>query len=160
MPSITYIWTTFVKVAFSKSIIFKVKNTFEPNVFKWVIKIIFISSSHFALLIINVKILFNFQKKGSTFGRKKDVWKCSLSMFECFEHAFKHFWSVSSFGHVNFAINGKISKNIYEKIQTIMFPLWSFKLNIQKCSFKECPFTWVAPLIMILPFWLVLMQFA
>jgi hypothetical protein len=41
-------------------IIFKVKNTFEPNVLKWVIKIIFITSIHFAFLIINVKILFNF----------------------------------------------------------------------------------------------------
>jgi hypothetical protein len=57
IPSITYILTTFVKATFSKSIIFKVKNTFEPNVFKWVIKIIFINSSHFALLIINAKIL-------------------------------------------------------------------------------------------------------
>ncbi len=38
MPSITYIRTTFGKVTFSKSIIFKVNNTFEPNVLKWVTK--------------------------------------------------------------------------------------------------------------------------
>jgi hypothetical protein len=36
---------------------------FEPNEFKSIIKIIVISSSPFALLIINVKILFNFQKE-------------------------------------------------------------------------------------------------
>ncbi len=52
---------------------FKVKNMFEPNEFKLVIKIIFISSSLFALLIINIKILFNFQKEWCTFDRKKDV---------------------------------------------------------------------------------------
>jgi hypothetical protein len=44
-------------------------------VFKLVIKIIFINSSHFALIIINVKILSNFQKEWWAFGRKKDVWK-------------------------------------------------------------------------------------
>jgi hypothetical protein len=38
MSFITYIRTTFVKATFSKSIIFKVKNMFEPNVLKWVIK--------------------------------------------------------------------------------------------------------------------------
>jgi hypothetical protein len=32
-----------------------------------------ISSSPFALLIINVKILSNFQEEGCTFGKKKDV---------------------------------------------------------------------------------------
>ncbi len=55
MPSITYILTNFVKNKFSKSIIFKVKSTFEPNALKWVIKIIFINSSPFSLLIINIK---------------------------------------------------------------------------------------------------------
>jgi len=63
----------FVNATFSKSIIFKVKNMFEPNEFKSIIKIIVISSSPFALLIINVKILFNFQKEWCTFDRKKDV---------------------------------------------------------------------------------------
>jgi hypothetical protein len=24
--------------------------------------------------------------------------------------------------------------------------------NIQKCSFKECPFSWMAPMTMFLPF--------
>jgi hypothetical protein len=40
-------------------------------VLKWVIKTIFISSSPFAFLIINVKIISNFQKEWCTFGRKK-----------------------------------------------------------------------------------------
>jgi hypothetical protein len=62
----------FVKVTFSKSIIFKVKNTFEPNVLKWVIKKKFISSSPFAFLIINVKILSNFQKQWCIVDRKKE----------------------------------------------------------------------------------------
>jgi hypothetical protein len=36
----------------------------------------FISSSLFVFLIVNVKILFNFQKEWCTFGRKKkNVWK-------------------------------------------------------------------------------------
>jgi len=60
----------FVKVTFRKSIISKMKNIFEPNVFKWVMKKKFISSSPFALLIINVKILSNFQKEWCTFGKK------------------------------------------------------------------------------------------
>jgi hypothetical protein len=38
---------------------FKVKSTFEPNVFKSAIKKI-ISISHFAFLIINVKTFSNF----------------------------------------------------------------------------------------------------
>jgi hypothetical protein len=50
----------FIKTTFSKFITYKVKNNFELNVFKWVLKTIFINSSPFAFLIINVKILFNF----------------------------------------------------------------------------------------------------
>ncbi len=73
MPSITCIRTTFVKATFSKSIILKVKITFEPNVLKWAIKTIFIGSNPFTVLIINVEILFNFQKELCTFDRKNDV---------------------------------------------------------------------------------------
>ncbi len=75
VPSITYIWTTFVKATFSKSIIWRVKFTFELNVLKWVIKIFFINWSPFALLIINAKILSNFQNEWCTFDRKIDVSK-------------------------------------------------------------------------------------
>ncbi len=120
---------TFVKATFSKSIIFKVKNTCEPNVFKWVTKNKFITSNTFAFLIINVKILSNFQKEWCTFGGKKNVWKkkdCSLSKFECFEQAKNIFDLSQAFGRVSFAINGKyFQKNM--TIQTIMLPLWSFK---------------------------------
>jgi hypothetical protein len=88
MPYIIYIWTIFVKSTFSKSIIFKVKNIFELNVLKWVIKIIFISSSRCSLLIINVKILFNLKKKWCTFGKMFEKNKnCPGLGFECFEHA-------------------------------------------------------------------------
>ncbi len=129
MPSITYIWTTFVKATLSKSIIFKVKNTFEPNVFKLVMKTIFINSSPFALLITNVKILSNFQKEWCTFGRKKKCLKKTKIVHSWSLSALnmqKHFWFMSSFEHVNFAIDGKYSKNIIT-IQTIMLHLWSFK---------------------------------
>jgi hypothetical protein len=117
MSFITYIWTTFVKTTFSKSIIFKVKNIFEPNALKWVIKIIFIYSSRFSLLIMNIKILSNFQNEWCTFGKIKTFEKnkdCPLSKFECFEHAPKKKWFLSNFEHVNFEINGKYSKKNYD----------------------------------------------
>jgi hypothetical protein len=107
----------FFQTTLSKSIIFKVKNTFEPNVFKWVIKTIFINWSPFALLIINLKILSNFQKEWCTFGRKKrhlektrtiHSWGLSVLNMQ------KHFWFVSSFEHVNFSFNGKYSKKHYD----------------------------------------------
>jgi hypothetical protein len=49
----------------------------------------FINSIPFALLIINVKILSNFQKEQYTFGIKKNIWKKQgLSIFKVwvFEH--------------------------------------------------------------------------
>jgi hypothetical protein len=45
-----------------------------------------------------------------TFEKNKD-WP--LSRFECFKHAIIYLF-VSNFEHVNFAINGKYSKNIYD----------------------------------------------
>jgi hypothetical protein len=56
-----------------KSIIFKVKNIFEPNVFKWVIKTIFINSNLFALLIIMLNSFPIFKRNGAHLGRKKDI---------------------------------------------------------------------------------------
>jgi hypothetical protein len=51
----------------------------------------FINSNPFALLIINIKILSNFQKEWCTFGKRKRGLKENkdypLSKFECFEHA-------------------------------------------------------------------------
>jgi hypothetical protein len=44
-------------------------------VLKLIIKIIFINSSPFALLIINVKIVFNFQKEWCTFGKEKRMFE-------------------------------------------------------------------------------------
>jgi hypothetical protein len=35
-------------------------------------------------------------------------------------------------------------------IQKLLYFPYDFS-NIQKCSFKECPLIWVAPLTMILP---------
>jgi hypothetical protein len=81
-------------------------------VFKWGIKIIFISSSPFAFLIINVKILSNFQKEWCTFGRKKDLKKTRIVHSWGLDalNMQKHFWFVSNFEHVNFAINRKYFK--------------------------------------------------
>ncbi len=72
MPSITYICTTFVKITFLKSSIFKVKflsQMFSNRPYKKK----FIISIPFTCLIINVKILFNFQKGYCTFDEKKNV---------------------------------------------------------------------------------------
>jgi hypothetical protein len=52
----------------------------------------FINSSPFALIIINVKILSNFQKEWCTISRKKDVEKnkdCPFSKLSAFMQ--KHF---------------------------------------------------------------------
>jgi len=117
MPSIKYIWTTFVTTTLSKSIIFKVKNNFEPNVLKLVINIIFIISSPFSLLIINVKILSNFQNEWCTFDRKKGRLKKTKAIHFRSLNALnmqKYFWFVSSFDHAKFAINGKYSKKTYD----------------------------------------------
>ncbi len=85
--------------------------------FKWVIKIIFISSSPFALLITNVKILSNFQKEWCTFGRKKRCLKKIRIVHSWGLNGLnmqKQFWFASSFELINFAINGKYSKKNYD----------------------------------------------
>jgi hypothetical protein len=51
-----------------------------------------------------------------------------------------------SFEHVNFTFNEKYSKNIYDNPNN-----YASLVIFQTCSFKECPFTWVAPLIVFLP---------
>jgi hypothetical protein len=62
----------------------------------------------------------------------------------------KHFLFVSKFEHVNFVINKKYSKKYYEN------PNYYVSLVIfQTCDFKECPLTWVAPLIAFLPIKLI-----
>jgi hypothetical protein len=84
-------------------------------VLKSITKIIFISSSPFSLLIINVKILSNFQKQWCTFARKKclkkirTIYSWGLSVL----NMQKHFQFVSNFEHIKFAINGKYSTNFY-----------------------------------------------
>jgi hypothetical protein len=84
-------------------------------VIKLIIKIIF-SSSPFALLVINVKILSNFQKPWCTFVRtKRGLKKISFKHSWSFNvlNMQKHFRFVSSFEHINFVINGKYSTNFY-----------------------------------------------
>ncbi len=56
---------------------------------------------------------------------------------------------VLSFEHINFAINGKyIPKKL---CQSKLLCFTCDLSNIQKCSFKECPLTWVTPLIVFIP---------
>ncbi len=103
-----YIWTTFVKITFSKSIIFRVKH-FWTKCAQMGYKNNFHQFNPFAFLIINVKIPFNFQKEWCTFGRKKGCFKKTRIVHSQGLNALnmqKKFWFVSSFEHVNFAING------------------------------------------------------
>jgi len=65
---------------------------FEPNVLKLVIKTIFINSSPFAFLIINIKILVynSLERMVHIWFKKRHLKKKKdypLSRFECFEHA-------------------------------------------------------------------------
>jgi len=56
--------------------IFRAKNTFEPKMFKCVVKIKFANFNSFALLNINIIILSNFEKELCAYLiRKNDVWK-------------------------------------------------------------------------------------
>jgi len=76
----------------------------------------FHSSSPFALLIINVKILSNFEKEWCTFGRKRLFEKTRIIHFQGLSvlNMQKKNLFVSSFEHVNFSINGKYSKIFYD----------------------------------------------
>jgi hypothetical protein len=118
-------------------------------VFKSVIKNKFISLNPFALLIINVKIFSNFQKEWCTFGRKKGTFEKRL-VHSLSLNAFnmqKHFWFLSSFEHVDFAINEKYSKFFYDNLNYYV----SFVIfQTYKNALKECPLIWVAPLTMFL----------
>ncbi len=90
----------FVKDTCSKSIIFKVKNTFESSVFKWVIKTIF-------------------KRNGAHLVEKKEIWKKHLDYpflrFECFEYA-ETFFDLCQNLNVKFEINGKYSKKNYDNL--------------------------------------------
>ncbi len=103
---------------------------FEPNVPKLVIIIFYINSSLFALLIINVKIFINLQKKWCTFDQEKNDVLKKLRIIHSqglnVLNMQKHFLFVPRFKHVNFTIMKNIPKK-FMTIQTIMIPLWSFK---------------------------------
>jgi hypothetical protein len=139
-----YEWV-YVKATLLKPIILKVKSTFEPNVLKLVIYIYIIHWFKY-FCPSSIKIFSNFQKEWCTFGRKKRhlkkikiVHSWSLSAL----NMQKHFLFVSNFDHINFAINGKYSKKLWQS-KLLCFP---YDLsNVQKCNFEECPFTWVVPL--------------
>jgi hypothetical protein len=64
-----------MKNTFSKSIIFKVKHTFEPNVLKWVIKIISSIQVPLAFKLSMLKSSLIFERNGAHLVEKKDVWK-------------------------------------------------------------------------------------
>jgi hypothetical protein len=53
---------------------------------------------------------------GTHLVEKKNVWKNIYIHFQGLSvlNMQKHFWFVSNFEHVNFAVNGKYSKNHYD----------------------------------------------
>jgi hypothetical protein len=82
-------------------------------VLKWIIFLKIISSSPFALLIINVKIFSNFQKEWCTFGRKKGHLKKTKIV---------HSQGLSVLNMQNLQLMENNSKFLI-KIQTIMLSL-------------------------------------
>jgi len=106
--------------------IFKVKNIFEPNVLKWVMKTIFINSNPFAFLIINVKILSNFQKEWCSFGRKKKMFEKKKNYphlkFKCFEHAKKKLICVKLWARKLYNYWKLFTKNLW-KSKLLCFPM-------------------------------------
>jgi hypothetical protein len=121
-----------------------------------------IISSPFALLIFNVKILSNFQNKWCTFGRKKKGLKkkdCAFLRFECFEHVKTFLICVKLWTYV-LCNQWKIFLRNFCQFKLLCFPC-DFS-NIQNCSFMECPFTWMAPLIVFAhlhPHWFLFKSF-
>jgi len=99
---------------------------FEPNVLKLVIKTIFINSSSFAFLIINIKILIYNSLEGMVhiWFLKKHFKKIKIIHFQGLNalNMQKHFLFVSNFEHVKFTIMKNIPKT-FMIIQTIMIPL-------------------------------------
>jgi hypothetical protein len=93
-----------------------------------------------------LKILSNFQMEWCTFAIKKRTFEknkdCLLLRFECFEYAKTFFICV------------KLWACKLCNLWNILIFFWQFKTlcfifylsNIQKCSFKECPLTWVVHL--------------
>ncbi len=69
MSFITQTLTTFVKGTFLKSIVFKVKNIFEPNVLKLVIKMIFINS----LLLLYIYFFYSSMLKSFPIFKRNDA---------------------------------------------------------------------------------------
>ncbi len=68
------------------------------------------------LIIINVKILFNFEKEWCTFDKEKNVWKKNHCL-NCFEHAkglLKHHQFASSFEQWNFISIGTLKGKAIE----------------------------------------------
>jgi hypothetical protein len=125
-------------------------------VLKWVIETIFINSSPFALLIINVKILSNFQKECCTFGRKKDVWKKKgLSIFRVLSvlNMQTHFWFVSNFHNVNFTINKKYSQKNYDNLNYyasfVIFQTYKNAILRNVHSFGWFLWLWFCPMALL-----------
>ncbi len=107
-----------------------------------------------AFLIINVKILFNFQKEWCTFGRKKGcLKKTKIVHFQGLSalNMQKHFWFVSSFEHVNFAINEKYSKKIYDNwnyyVSLVIFQTYKNAILKSVHSFRWFLWLWFYPFI-------------
>jgi len=73
-----------------------------------------------------------------------------ISRFECFEHA-KTFFICVKLWTCKLCNQWKIISNFFMTVQIILCFPWNLP-NIQKCSFKECPFSWMVPMTVFLPF--------
>jgi hypothetical protein len=122
---ITLKWITFVENTFSKFIIFKIKNLFETNVFKCVLKWISPTSSAFVFLIMNIKIHSNLENEWCTFDNEKGCLKKIIIL-----NMQKDSWNIINFHWVLNIETLQVMELKKEKksiIQFIIFPLWFFK---------------------------------
>jgi hypothetical protein len=114
-----------------KSIIFRVKNIFEPNVLKLVINTIFIGSSPFAFLIINVKILSNFQYEWCAFGRKKRWLKKTKTIhFQNLHWTFNFFDLCQVLNMKFFQLMENIQKNLWKSNYYVSLMIFQTYKNI------------------------------
>jgi len=93
-----------------------------------------------------------FKKYGAHLEKKNMFKKVRIIYFQSFSvlNTLKFFSFVSSFEHINFAINGKYSQKHYDNSNyCVSFMIFQTYKNAILRSVHA--FTWVAPLTMILP---------
>ncbi len=137
---ITSKWITFVKDAFSTFMIFKVKNKFEPKVFKCVVKMDFTN--------LKFSVSFNHQYKYPFQFREGmvDIWKKKITekIHSKVLSVYNHFWNIINLHQILSIESLQIMELISEKKfddPNYCVPLWIFK-NKKIYNFKQCPPTY------------------